>query len=163
MTSKYIEYNREWKRKWRLRQGMKPYDTPEIRFWAKVNKTDSCWLWTAHTNTKGYGMFHIDSKQSETVSHRFSYELLKGKIPDGMVLDHLCRVRSCVNPDHLEIVTWKENALRGYGPSAINARKQNCPKCGNNFSQTKTGRKCIFCLKKYKANWYLEKKKKITS
>lgn len=84
----------------------------EARFWAKVDKTETCWLWTAAIRRRsGYGVF---SHQARTMlAHRFAYELLVGPIPDGLVIDHLCRVRHCVNPDHLEPVTQRENLRRG--------------------------------------------------
>jgi hypothetical protein len=89
-----------------------PYYRPsKERFWEKVNKTDTCWLWIAATGRFGYGQFW--SKNKMVSVHRFSYELCKGKIPKGMVLDHLCRVRHCVNPEHLEVVTGLENSRRG--------------------------------------------------
>jgi hypothetical protein len=97
---------------------------PVSRFWQKVEKTDSCWLWTAGLFTAGYGLFWDGER---TVgAHRFSYELLVGVIPDGMVLDHLCRVHSCVNPSHLEPVTHRENILRGDGIPARRARQTHC-------------------------------------
>ena len=96
--------------------------TPEQRFWPKVNKAGPaptyrpdlgpCWLWTAYLY-KGYGRFN--GGQGRIVeAHRFAYELAKGAIPSGLVLDHLCRVTSCVNPDHLEPVTIAENVDRGF-------------------------------------------------
>lgn len=84
--------------------------SPEERFWAKVNKTDSCWLWTASTNAKGYGLFVFYGRM--TKAHRLAYELLVGPIPDGLHIDHLCRVKPCVNPAHLEPVTNYENHHR---------------------------------------------------
>lgn len=94
--------------------------TTEERFWAKVDKNGpgGCWLWTAGTS-KGYGQFLNGA-------HRVSYEMLVGPIPEGLHIDHLCRVRACVNPDHLEPVTRKENILRGVGAPAVNARKTHC-------------------------------------
>jgi hypothetical protein len=85
------------------------------RFWAKVNRTDGCWLWTAGTTTRvpghGYGRYLNEGK--EVLAHRFAYEVAHGPIPDGLVLDHLCRVGLCVRPDHLEPVTIAENTRRG--------------------------------------------------
>ena len=74
------------------------------RFWAKVDKTDECWLWTAGTNYDGYGQFWVDGKYMG--AHRFSWELANGPI-SGRKLDHRCRVKRCVNPDHLRVLTGK--------------------------------------------------------
>jgi hypothetical protein len=81
--------------------------TPEERFWAKVEKTETCWNWTASINTHGYGMFNLGTKIRG--AHRFSYELLVGSIPEGMLIDHKCHNRHCVNPEHLRLVTMKQN------------------------------------------------------
>lgn len=82
-----------------------------VRFWAKVNKTNTCWLWTAGLNSMGYGQFwHMGE---HVMAHRFSYHIHKGKIPQGQVIDHLCKVPRCVNPDHMQAVTVFENTKRG--------------------------------------------------
>lgn len=94
------------------------------RFWSKVEKTDTCWLWTGSLASGGYGSFNYKYKHYR--AHRLSYEQIRGEIPKGLVLDHLCRVRSCVNPDHLEAVTHRVNILRGIGGSAVNAKKTHC-------------------------------------
>lgn len=99
--------------------------SPTERFVAKVDKTGSCWVWTAYRTARGYGRFNDGSRIVQT--HRFAYELWVGPIPDGLELDHLCRNRSCVNPDHLEPVTGRENILRGVSPSAQHAAKTHCP------------------------------------
>ena len=147
---------KEYKRLWRLARGMKPRESPEKRFFQKVKKTDNCWIWTAQ-KTKGYGRFHQNSKVGDVMAHRFSYELEKGKIPDGLYLDHLCRNRGCVNPKHLEPVTNKENILRGNGLCAKNAKKKYCPKCRGKWTQEKDRRYCVPCRKEYKRNWYRDK------
>lgn len=110
--------------------------SPEPRFWSKVDKTESCWLWTASIGTDGYGQFMMPGKNLLR-AHRFSYELAHGKVPDGLHLDHLCRVRRCVNPSHLEPVTHKENVLRGNGFAGINTRKTHCVH-GHPFSEENT-------------------------
>ena len=82
------------------------------RLWKKVNKTNTCWLWTASLDTKGYGQFANPSSPKGTPAHKSVYELLISKVPKGLELDHLCRNKSCVNPEHLEVVTRLENLRR---------------------------------------------------
>lgn len=109
--------------------------TIEDRFWEKVDTSggdDACWLWTASLDGRGYGQFGVkretDGKYIPRRAHRIAYELLGGTIPDGLDLDHLCRVRACVNPAHLEPVTRQENLLRGQTLAAENAVKTHCPR-----------------------------------
>lgn len=78
------------------------------RFWAKVEKTNTCWRWIGHTNGFGYGLFKAHRRQY--VAHRFSYELLVGPIPEGKVLDHTCFNKDCVNPSHVVVVTQSQNS-----------------------------------------------------
>ncbi len=84
---------------------------PGERFWAKVDRSGECWLWTGNVYRDGYGQFYVERRQVR--AHRWAYESEVGPIPEGLVLDHLCRVRLCVRPSHLEPVTNRENLLRG--------------------------------------------------
>lgn len=91
--------------------------------WTEAPDSD-CWLWTRTLNHHGYGKINF---LGMTVSaHRAAYYLLVGEVPAGMELDHLCRVRHCVNPAHLEPVTRRVNLLRGRTPAAANAAKSHC-------------------------------------
>lgn len=105
-------------------------------FWAKVKRTSSCWLWTGAMRGTGYG--HLAWQGSYRAAHRVAYELLVGPIPDGLVLDHLCRTPACVNPAHLEPVTQRTNVIdRGTGPFAKRARQTHC-KRGHEFTPENT-------------------------
>lgn len=84
-----------------------PKLTLSQRFWAKVNKTQGCWHWSGCITPQGYGLFW-DGKKRKT-SHRVSWELTNGTVPDGMDLDHRCANRGCVRPDHLRVVTRSQN------------------------------------------------------
>lgn len=105
--------------------------TPAERFWPRVEKTDSCWIWTGagYGCSRGYGRFQACLGSQKLVqAHRFAYELIRGRIPDGLQIDHLCRNRFCVNPDHLEAVTARVNVHRSANPCALNAVKTHCPR-----------------------------------
>ena len=82
------------------------------RFTDKIlHLSDGCWQWTAALERGGYGSYYHDGRMQR--AHRVAYQLLVGVIPDGLQIDHLCRVRSCVNPEHMEPVTSAENVRRG--------------------------------------------------
>ena len=106
-----------------------------------------CWIWDAAIDRKGYGRFQLNGRNAK--ASRVSYEMFVGPIPDGLTLDHLCRVRCCVNPLHLEPVTNRENIRRG-NTGQHNAVKTHCPQghpySGDNLVVHKNGwRKCRAC------------------
>ena len=84
--------------------------TTAERFWSKVNKTDTCWLWTDAPNGAGYGTFKVGDVSE--MAHRYVMILAGYSLTAGLTIDHLCRVRLCVNPAHLEEVTYGENLRR---------------------------------------------------
>jgi hypothetical protein len=128
------------------------------RFEQKVERSaeSDCWLWKSAKCQKGYGLFWFDGRPRK--AHRMSYELYVGQIPEGMVIDHLCCVRDCVNPKHLRVTTSRENTLAPHSvaPAKQNAEKKACPKCGGEFSfNNRGGRICRPCLSKYFRQRYL--------
>ncbi|MEU8682932.1 HNH endonuclease signature motif containing protein [Streptomyces sp. NPDC048611] len=137
------------------------HPSTELRFWSKVNKQGPmppqaiapglCWEWTGSKTPGGYGQFWV--KPRLVVSHRFAYEQVLGPIPDGLQLDHLCRNRACVNPQHLEPVTQQVNIWRGFSIATANRLKTHCPH-GHPYSAENTyihpknnGRICRACAR----------------
>jgi hypothetical protein len=118
------------------------------RLWDRVEKTDTCWLWTGSRTRNGYGQMSVGNKMKKV--HRIAWEMLRWPVPDGLSLDHLCRVRHCVRPSHLEPVDHRTNVLRGEGISAVNAQKTHCTH-GHEFTPENTmlrrrgGRDCRVC------------------
>lgn len=93
---------------------------PVARFWSFVDKTETCWKWTGGLTTGGYAQFTMSGEKSQC--HRLAYQWLVGPIPEGMLLDHKCHVRNCVNPKHLRPVTSKQNAEHRLGAQANNTK-----------------------------------------
>jgi hypothetical protein len=135
---------------------------PAVRFWAKVKKDGSvppgrpdlgpCWVWTAYTSPLGYGRFsaEVAGRRTQVFAHRWAYEQQVGAIPAGLDLDHLCRVRHCVNPAHLEAVTARENVLRGGMPNGALSRRTHCGRghpfdAANTYYRPDGGRRCRKC------------------
>lgn len=119
------------------------------RAMSKVEKTESCWIWKGNINEHGYGRF-FSPDRTNFRAHKLIYELLVGPVPNGLVLDHLCRNRACVNPNHLEPVTIGVNVLRGIGITAMCAVKTHCPKgheysVENTYVSPKRARYCRAC------------------
>jgi hypothetical protein len=128
------------------------------RLFGKVDSSDpdACWIWTGRLDRYGYGKINMRLGTTST-AHRMAYFMVKGDIPDGLQLDHLCRNRACVNPDHLEPVTNRVNVLRGSGATAINAAKTHCKRghvlSGENLYVRRGGRECRECARAAKRAW----------
>ena len=109
-----------------------------------------CWMWSGATDKDGYGLFSVNRKHFR--AHRYFFEFWNStRIPPGMVIDHLCNRKRCVNPAHMRITTNRENILRSpHSPSAINARRTECknghPLSGDNLRIRPNGRRrCLAC------------------
>lgn len=119
-----------------------------------VCPTTACWLWAGYLKPNGYASISLDRKH-KVYAHRYVYERFRGPIPDGLQLDHLCRVRSCVNPWHLEPVTAAENLRRGRVARGVTRKvrvktghktKPHCD-CGGAYRVMTSGKKwCPACV-----------------
>ena len=135
------------------RVGRPPRPVAE-RLWGKVEKTETCWLWHGAKNRSGYGRIQIAVGVTQ-FAHRVAYGLVVGPIPEGMTLDHLCRVPACVRPSHLEPVTARENVLRGRTIVAANITKTHCvngheytPENTYRFGPERRYRACVECRRR---------------
>lgn len=143
----------------------------EEYFWSRVHRgaPSECWEWAGPVNEHGYGQTGRSvAPDAGGLAHRIAYWILVGPVPDGLVLDHLCRNRRCVNPGHLEPVTQRENVLRGRGPVSRNAAKTHCPKGhpydeANTYWTTSGGRQCKTCHREAERLRRAEAKKEAAS
>lgn len=124
------------------------------RFWEKVDKSQECWVWTASKVHDGYGRFWSGGRV--LLAHRVAYELEVGPIPDGLSLDHLCKNRACVRPDHLEPVTHTENIRRGEPANRTHCRKGH-PYDESNTYRYKGRRYCRACNRETQRRRYAAK------
>lgn len=155
---------------------MRVYPQPQVQaaFEAKYipEPNSGCWLWLGALNNKGYAQLAVAQKRNGTrseLAHRLAFTWAKGPIPTGKVLDHLCRVTCCVNPDHLDVVTQRVNILRGESLFAKNAVKTHC-KRGHLLDALNTyrppgrmragkpARQCAECRRQAKRRHWLENK-----
>lgn len=141
------------------RYGKEPID-PYARVMARVEmqmRPDGCWIFTGG-KARGYGRIVVGSVANGTrrtrYAHAIVYEKLKGEIPEGLELDHLCKTPACVNPDHLDLVTHAENVRRGDSPPAQNARRDKCA-YGHEYEMAPWGRRtCRICDRRRAAERY---------
>jgi hypothetical protein len=141
-----------------------PQETPDSssRFWSKVRKTDTCWFWIGAHNNQGYGDVKLGGRNF--TAHRVAYTWTRGPIPNGMTIDHLCRVPACVNPSHMEPVTMRVNILRGVSIIARHAVATHCPN-GHEYDEVNTyvypsgSRGCRACGRVRKAARRAERRK----
>lgn len=149
-----------------------PYSDEEriAAFWDKVDKSGECWVWTGGKTLKGYGQAYLGPTRNSPRKrvHTVSWTLIRGPVPEGLTLDHLCRNKLCVNPDHLELVTAEENTRRA---NSFRVLPDSCPK-GHPFVEentyhpvrknkdgtTYTTRACKACQQEVSRRAYVRKK-----
>lgn len=128
--------------------------------YALPEPNSGCWLWMAQIKPNGYGAFY-DENQNLWYAHRYSYTVHKGAIPSHLVVHHKCSVRSCVNPDHLEIITQSQNVKHGIEKSKIhNKSKTHCPYgheyTNDNILLYRGGRYCRACKRIRESKYALQ-------
>lgn len=133
---------------------------PVERWIELVDASGDCWLWTGTIDQDGYGRFGIGG--THVGAHRWAYEQFVGPIPRTFHVDHRCRVRRCVNPDHLEAVTLAENNRRSPTWAGRNVRKTRCvhghPLAGDNLYLRADGtRACLTCRRATSRRWYAQR------
>jgi hypothetical protein len=96
--------------------------------------TTGCWIWRMGVGGNGYGYAYTNGKM--VLAHRLSFLLHKGEIPDGLVIDHICGLPCCVNPDHLRAVTQRVNSISGNAPNMVTYRMGRCLKCGSELTRS---------------------------
>lgn len=138
-------------------KGVYPRKGIEDRFWGKVEKTATCWLWQGHLSRGGYGHFAVGSRPIK--AHRFAYSLINGEIPDGLVVLHSCDTPACVNPDHLSVGTDSDNQRDSVQKKRHReSRKSICPH-GHPYSEDNTyvdprgRRQCRVCRATANRRW----------
>lgn len=131
-----------------------------VRFEKKLTKDlkSGCWLWNGSLFERGYGRFWFNGKIRQ--AHVVAYEHWVGLVAIGLELDHLCRIKKCVNPGHLESVTHRINVLRGDGVAARQAKQTSCKNghplsAENLYNRKNKRRQCKICGRRYAANRYL--------
>lgn len=138
----------------------------EERFWEKVDAAD-CWEYRGAIKDNGYGNF-CPHRSRTMLAHRFAWETLVGPIPEGMTLDHMCLNRRCVNPDHLRVMSARENTLAGHSEAALNARKTRCANghelAGKNLRIRADGsRACRLCCRRWNREAKARRKAEVTA
>lgn len=133
--------SRENLKQWRAKRALPPTPFFETVL-QRITKTDSCWLWQGALSRGGYGRVQVNGKGIPV--HRYVYAAMKGPIAPDLHLDHLCRIRHCVNPEHLEPVSGHENWSRGYSPPSLNRYKKLC-KHGHDDWRFRPLRKSRYC------------------
>lgn len=116
----------------------------EAKFWSRVRKGDACWEWVGSRTAAGYGNLRLPGNRF-AYAHRVSYELAYGAIPEGLQIDHLCRVRHCVNPDHLEAVEQRENIIRAFAVRTTCKRGHDRSDPANIYTSPRGDRRCRVC------------------